>query len=72
MYISISIFFRVNFVNILEIIWDVVDCKKKWQDILSVIKKKEVVCLKEMRGIGGGFVFVEDIKIWERFVSFWL
>lgn len=53
---------RVNSVNISEITRDVVDCKKKWQDISSATKKKEAARLKEMRGTGGGPAPVEDIK----------
>lgn len=33
---------RVNSVNISEITRDVVDCKKKWQDISSATKKKKL------------------------------
>eukprot|EP00105_Crassostrea_gigas_P030612 XP_011453000.1 PREDICTED: uncharacterized protein LOC105346201 [Crassostrea gigas] len=59
---------RVNSVNISEITRDVVDCKKKWQDISSATKKKEAARLKEMRGTGGGPAPVEDIKTWERLI----
>lgn len=59
---------RVNSVNISEITRDVVDCKKKWQDISSATKKKEAARLKEVRGTGGGPAPVEDIKTWERLI----
>ena len=45
------------------------DCKKKWQDISSLTKKKEAFRRRAANGTGGGPAPVQEIKPWEQLVS---
>ncbi|XP_076080119.1 uncharacterized protein LOC143050900 [Mytilus galloprovincialis] len=61
----ICIMYSVNAVNASSVIRSVADCKKKWQDVKSVTKKKEATRVTETRVTEGGPTPVCSFKPWE-------
>ena len=49
---------------------EVLEVKKKWQDVQSATKKKEAARLKLARATGGGPPAEDASKSWEQVVSF--
>lgn len=66
MYYTNHSIYRVNSVSVCG--RTLVQVKKKWQDVQSMAKKKEVARLQKHRKMGGG-PYAGDLKEWEKVVN---